>query len=58
MDLISFIVGVALVGFVLWLVITYVPMPQPFKQALIVIVVLLVVLWVLRFAFFLPLPAR
>lgn len=45
MSLIGLILTFALVGFVLWLVLTYIPMPAPFKQVLIVIVVILLILW-------------
>jgi hypothetical protein len=48
MDLITLIITLAVIGFVLWLLVTYVPMPPPFRTALVVLVVLLVVLWVIR----------
>ena len=48
MPLISLIVTLALVGFVLWLVLTYVPMPEPFKKVILVLVVLLLALWLLQ----------
>jgi len=48
MSLIALILGLALVGLVLWLVVTYVPMPAPYKQALVIIIVILVVLWLIR----------
>jgi len=48
MDLLTLIVTLAVIGFVLWLLVTYVPMPPPFRTALVVLVVLLVVLWVIR----------
>jgi len=48
MMLITLIVTLAIVGFVLWLVVTYVPMPEPFKRALVVIVVLVLVIWLAR----------
>jgi antibiotic biosynthesis monooxygenase (ABM) superfamily enzyme len=48
MDLLSLIVVVAIIGFALWLVTTYVPMPAPVKTTLVVLVVLLIVLSVLR----------
>jgi hypothetical protein len=48
MDLISAIVIVAVVGFAVWLVVTYVPMPAPFKTILIAFVALILVLWLLR----------
>jgi len=37
-----------IVGLCLWLVETYVPMAQPFKVVLRVVVVLILVLWLLR----------
>jgi uncharacterized protein YhhL (DUF1145 family) len=48
MDLLSLIIVVALIGFVLWLVNAYVPMPGPWKTALNVIAALLLVIWVLQ----------
>jgi len=50
MDLLSLIVVVAILGFALWLVTTYVPMPAPMKTALLVIVILLILIWVARIA--------
>ena len=38
----------AILGFACWLVITYVPMPAPLKNALVVVVVLLFLLYVVR----------
>lgn len=48
LQLVTLIVVLALLGFCLYLVLTYIPMPQPVKQAIIVIVVLLLVLWIAR----------
>jgi len=48
MDLLTLIVTLVVIGFVLWVLVTYVPMPPLYKQVLIVIVVLLVVLWLVR----------
>ena len=48
MDLLMLIVVLAVIGFALWLVVTYVPMPTPFKQGLVVLVVLLLVVWLVR----------
>jgi hypothetical protein len=48
MSIVSLILGLALVGLVLWLVITYIPMPAQYKNALVVVVVVLVVLWLIR----------
>lgn len=48
MTLITFVLTLALVGFLLWLIVTYIPMPDPFKTVLIVIAVIFVVLYVLQ----------
>jgi len=48
MDLLTLIVTLVVIGFVLWVLVTYVPMPPLYKQVLIVIVVLLIVLWLVR----------
>ncbi len=45
--MISLILGLALVGFLVYLIITYIPMPAPIKQVIIVIVVIFMVLYVL-----------
>lgn len=47
-DLITLIVVLALIGFCLWLVLTYIPMPPPFKTALIVVIVVLIILYLVR----------
>lgn len=48
MSLIAVILGLALVGLVLWLVVQFIPMPEIYKRALVIIVVILVVLWLIR----------
>jgi len=48
MDILTFIVTLVVIGFVLWLLTTYVPMPGVYKQVLVGIVILLVVVWLLR----------
>lgn len=48
MDLLTLIVVLALIGFCLWLVVTYVPMPDPWQKLIIAVVVLIVVLWLVR----------
>lgn len=48
MDLLTLVIVLALVGFIVWLVVTYIPMPPPFKQVIIVIVVIVLVLWLVR----------
>lgn len=47
MPLIALLVWVAIIGLVVWLLVTYVPMPPPFKTLLIVLAVLVVALWIL-----------
>lgn len=50
MDLVSIVTTVlvlALIGFLVYLIVTYIPMPEPFKQVIIVVVVILLVLYVL-----------
>ncbi len=37
----------ALVGFVVWLIITYIPMPDLFKKVLMVVLAVLVILWLI-----------
>lgn len=48
MDLLSLVIVLALIGFCLWLVLTYIPMPAPMKQVIIVLVVIVLVLYVAR----------
>jgi len=50
MDLYSIVILLlvfALIGFVCYLIVTYIPMPEPFKQVFLVIVVILLILYVL-----------
>jgi len=46
--MITLILTLALVGFIVWLIITYIPMPDPFKKVIIVIVVIILILYVLN----------
>lgn len=46
--MIHLLLMLAVVGFLAWLILTYIPMPEPFKKALVVILVVVVVLYVLR----------
>lgn len=41
------ILVLALIGFVVYLIITYIPMPEIFKQVLMVVVAVLLILWVI-----------
>ncbi len=45
--MISLILTLALVGFILWLVVTYIPMPAPIKQVIIVLVVILLIIYLM-----------
>lgn len=48
MDLISLIITLAVVGFALWLLLTYIPMPDPVKKVIVAVVVLVLVVWLLQ----------
>lgn len=45
--MIQALVVLVVVGFVLWLILTYVPMPEPFKKVIVAVVVLFLALWLL-----------
>jgi len=47
MDLISLVIVLIVVGVLLWLANTYLPMDQKIKQILNIVVVVAVVLWIL-----------
>ena len=47
MSLISIVIVLIVVGFLLWLINTYIPMASPIKTILNVVVVIAVILWVL-----------
>lgn len=46
MDPISIIVGLIVIGIMLWLVNTYIPMDSRIKQILNIIVIIVVILWI------------
>jgi hypothetical protein len=48
MSIIGVLVLVAVIGFVLWLVTTYVPMAPPIKAILVAIVVIVLAVWLLN----------
>jgi uncharacterized protein YhhL (DUF1145 family) len=57
--MITLILYLAVIGVIVYLLETYVPMPQPFKIAIRVIVVVCVVLYLVQlFGLDLPLPRR
>jgi len=55
--MIELILTLALVGFLVYLIVTYIPMPEPFKTGLIVLAVIFVILYLVRlFGLDIPLP--
>ena len=48
MDLIQILVVLIIVGVILWMVQTYIPMAPPIKTIITVVVVLILCLWLLR----------
>ncbi len=47
--MISLIISIALVGLIVWAITTYIPMPAPFKTAIMVIAVVCLVLYLIQF---------
>lgn len=47
MSLITIVITLVVVGFLLWLINTYVPMARPIKTILNAIVIIVVILWLL-----------
>ena len=45
MSIIGLIVVLVVIGLIMWLVNTYIPMADPYKKILNVVVIVLVVLW-------------
>jgi hypothetical protein len=56
--MITLILTLALIGFLVWLIITYIPMPDAFKKVIIVIVVVLLILYILRVLGISDIPLR
>lgn len=46
--ILQLVLVLALIGFAVYLIITYIPMPEIFKQVLMVVVAVIVILWVIR----------
>ena len=46
--MLSLIIGLIIIGVLMWLVNAYIPMAQPFKNILNVVVIIAVVLWLFR----------
>lgn len=50
MDLVGIVMALivfALVGFICYLIVTYIPMPAPFPQVIVVVIVILMILYLL-----------
>lgn len=47
MSLVSLVIVLIVVGFLLWLVTTYIPMEPTIKRIVVVVVIIVVVLWLL-----------
>lgn len=47
--ILGLVLTIAVVGFIVYLIVTYIPMPEPFKAVIIVIAVIVLLLVVLQF---------
>jgi len=47
-EIITLVLMLAVVGFILYLVATYIPMPEPFRMTIVVLTVILLILFLLR----------
>lgn len=56
--MITVIIGIVLIGLVVYLAETYIPMSPPFKVVLRVVVVLLLILWLVRVFGLADIPIR
>ncbi len=54
MNVLSILLALVIIGFLLWLVNTYVPMDGKFKQIFNVLAVIVVVVWIIRTLGLLP----
>lgn len=48
MDLVMLVLVLALVGFLIYLITTYIPMPPIFKTAIMIVVVIVVILFLIK----------
>lgn len=46
--MLGLILTLALVGLIVYLIITYIPMPQPFKTIILVIVAICLIIWLMN----------
>jgi len=56
--MISLILTLAVVGFLVWLIVTYIPMPDIFKKVIVVLVVILLILYILNIVGFHDIPIK
>ena len=47
MSLVTIIIALVIIGFLMWLINTYIPMARPIKTILNAVVVIVVILWLL-----------
>jgi hypothetical protein len=47
-EMITLILTLAVVGFLVWLIVNYIPMPDPIQKVIIVLVVIVMILYVMR----------
>jgi len=46
--LLTVLIGLAIVGLIVWLIVTYIPMPPPFKIVIYAVAAIALILWLLR----------
>ena len=46
--LVTVLLGLALIGFLAWALVTYVPMPDAIRKVIIAVVVIVILVWLLR----------
>jgi len=56
--IVTIILVLIVIGFCLWLLLRFVPLAEPFKQVVIAIVVILLVLWILGYLGLVHVPAK
>lgn len=48
MTILGVLLGLAIFGFILWLIVTYIPMPEPIRTIIIAVAVIALILWLLQ----------
>ena len=46
--MLTILLTMAIIGFLAYLIVTYIPMPEPFRQVIIVVLVIMVIIWLLN----------